>query len=352
MNRLSVISTTSRLDGWSVESYLGVVSCQMVIGANIFTDVFASFRDVFGGNVKSYQKELEKMEAAALRDVEKKALALGGNVILGLKMDFDEISGGGKSMFMLSVVGTAAIARNEAGENTSTELTVSSDELKHELEREKMLAKVNAGEFNVESVADLQKLSQLEIQSFDVLLGFLSKTSEHSENVSLAASEYLKKFDSKLIAESLSRVTKINGMTLRRLIATFKSAQCVDYPSLISLLHEGNNVQKSIAINLASLDKERYSASDIDALEAIIAAIEANSSHFPRLETGKGMLGKSKSYWVCPVCEKRNDSSLQQCDAYSCNAKPDGLIIPGIDAKRLSGLLTKKVVKLKEIFLI
>ena len=47
MNML--ISTTSVLEGKPVSRYLGVVTGEAIIGANIFRDMFAAVRDVVGG---------------------------------------------------------------------------------------------------------------------------------------------------------------------------------------------------------------------------------------------------------------------------------------------------------------
>lgn len=93
MRQIQLITTTTNVEGWSIEKYFGIVTNQVVIGTDLFKDIFASWRDVFGGNVKSYQKELEKLENIALNELKRKASQKGANVIIGLRLDFDEISG-------------------------------------------------------------------------------------------------------------------------------------------------------------------------------------------------------------------------------------------------------------------
>ena len=44
-----LVTTTSTVDGKQVQEYLGVINAQSIIGANIFKDIFAGLRDVFGG---------------------------------------------------------------------------------------------------------------------------------------------------------------------------------------------------------------------------------------------------------------------------------------------------------------
>ena len=44
-----LLTTTSVLDGRPVTQYLGVVTGEAIIGANIFRDMFATVRDIVGG---------------------------------------------------------------------------------------------------------------------------------------------------------------------------------------------------------------------------------------------------------------------------------------------------------------
>ena len=62
-----LITTTSSVDGRPVQEYLGVINAQSIIGANIFKDIFAGLRDVFGGRSKTYEKVLEQAKEDALR---------------------------------------------------------------------------------------------------------------------------------------------------------------------------------------------------------------------------------------------------------------------------------------------
>lgn len=51
-------------------------------------------------------------DSSAIVNLKQKAANMGANAILGLKIDFDEISGKGKSMFMISAIGTAVIVKH------------------------------------------------------------------------------------------------------------------------------------------------------------------------------------------------------------------------------------------------
>ena len=92
------------------------VSAHIVAGTNLFSDFFASFSDVFGGRSQTYQKQLSSLYNEAIERIKYAAFELGANCVVGLSIDMDEISGKGKSMFMLTAVGTAVVLEREVTE--------------------------------------------------------------------------------------------------------------------------------------------------------------------------------------------------------------------------------------------
>lgn len=101
-----IITTTATIEGRPVQDYLGVINAQSIIGANIFKDLFAGLRDVFGGRSKTYEKVLEQAKEDALRELSQKAQEIGANAILGVDLDFETVGSGG-SMLMVIATGTA-----------------------------------------------------------------------------------------------------------------------------------------------------------------------------------------------------------------------------------------------------
>lgn len=131
-NRNVVATTTATLEGYETRAYLGVVSAHVVAGTGLFSDVFASFSDIFGGRSRSYQKQLAAINDEVIELLKSKAAALGANCVLGLRLDHDEIAGGGKSMFMVTATGTAAVTErlSQTEVNLSrTSAVLSADEL-------------------------------------------------------------------------------------------------------------------------------------------------------------------------------------------------------------------------------
>ena len=101
-----ILSTTTVLEGRPVQQYLGVVTGEVIVGANIFKDLFASVRDVVGGRSGSYESTLRDARRTALDELSQEARGLGANAVIGIDLDY-EVLGQGGSMLMVSASGTA-----------------------------------------------------------------------------------------------------------------------------------------------------------------------------------------------------------------------------------------------------
>jgi len=101
-----IITTTNGVDGRMATEYLGVVTGEVIVGANIFRDLFASVRDIVGGRSGSYESAMRDARKAAFAEVEAEARELGAHAVIGVDIDY-EVLGQGGSMLMVSVSGTA-----------------------------------------------------------------------------------------------------------------------------------------------------------------------------------------------------------------------------------------------------
>lgn len=102
-----IVTSTNEVAGYRVSDYLGLVNANIVIGTNVISDFIAGLSDFFGGESGTYKSKLDGIYERALNELRFKASRIGANAILGVHFDFDEISGGGKSMFMVTTFGTA-----------------------------------------------------------------------------------------------------------------------------------------------------------------------------------------------------------------------------------------------------
>lgn len=101
-----IMTTTNNLEGKVIHQYLGIITGEAILGANIFKDFFAGIRDIVGGRSASYEKELKEARRIAFSELEEKAFQLGANAIIGIDVDYETIGDTG-SMLMVSVTGTA-----------------------------------------------------------------------------------------------------------------------------------------------------------------------------------------------------------------------------------------------------
>ena len=99
-------TTTNSIEGRPIRTYLGVISSETIIGANIFKDILGGLRDVFGGRSGTYEKVLQEAKNAALSELLQKGSALGADAVVGIDLDYETIGANG-SMLMVSVSGTA-----------------------------------------------------------------------------------------------------------------------------------------------------------------------------------------------------------------------------------------------------
>ena len=111
MKKEVLLTTTTSIPNYEVIESKGLVFANVVLGTNFFSDFAASITDTFGGTSDSYQGKLDKIYVEVVDKLKIKAMAMGCNAIIGFKIDFDEISGKQKSMFMVNAVGTACRAK-------------------------------------------------------------------------------------------------------------------------------------------------------------------------------------------------------------------------------------------------
>lgn len=101
-----ILSTTNTIDGKPVNDYLGIVTGETIIGANIFKDFFASIRDVVGGRSGSYERVLREAKDTALKEMQEEAIKLNANAVIGVDLDYETVGKNG-GMLMVTASGTA-----------------------------------------------------------------------------------------------------------------------------------------------------------------------------------------------------------------------------------------------------
>ncbi|MCC6802389.1 MAG: heavy metal-binding domain-containing protein [Anaerolineae bacterium] len=100
-----ILSTTPTLEGKPISEYLGLVTGETILGANIVRDFMAGITDIVGGRSRAYEASLVEAKETALSEMIERARGLGADAIVGIDLDYETVGQG--SMLMVSVSGTA-----------------------------------------------------------------------------------------------------------------------------------------------------------------------------------------------------------------------------------------------------
>jgi uncharacterized protein YbjQ (UPF0145 family) len=101
-----ITTTTPSIDGRNVSQYLGIVTGEAIIGANLFRDLFAGVRDLVGGRSGSYERVLADARKTALAEMEAEAQSRGADAVVAVDLDY-EVLGAQNGMLMVTASGTA-----------------------------------------------------------------------------------------------------------------------------------------------------------------------------------------------------------------------------------------------------
>lgn len=101
-----IVTTTPTIEGRPIQDYLGIVTGEVIVGANIMRDLLAGIRDIVGGRSGSYERILADARQQAIEELQAEAASRGGNAVVGIDLDYEVIGANG-SMLMVSASGTA-----------------------------------------------------------------------------------------------------------------------------------------------------------------------------------------------------------------------------------------------------
>ena len=103
-----LVVTTPNIEGTRVVRYIGIVSGEAILGANIFRDFFAGIRDIIGGRSGAYEEELRKAKTIAIEEMMQQARDAGANAVVAVDLDYETLGKDG-GMLMVTAAGTAIV---------------------------------------------------------------------------------------------------------------------------------------------------------------------------------------------------------------------------------------------------
>ena len=103
-----VMLTTETVPNLNITRRIEIVTAEVAFGMHIFKDLFAGIRDIVGGRSEAVQATMRDSRRTALYELKKEAHAVGANAVVGIDLDYVELSAAG-SMVMLVASGTAVV---------------------------------------------------------------------------------------------------------------------------------------------------------------------------------------------------------------------------------------------------
>jgi uncharacterized protein YbjQ (UPF0145 family) len=321
------VTTTSGFEGVEIEEYIEPITAHVVVGMNFFKDFLSGFSDFFGGKSKTYQNTLASINDEAINELRRKAYALGGNCVLALKIDNDEVSAQGKSMMMVTAIGTAAKAKfvvkpikpkeeYKADQISNEMLSYYKQKRRYVIESEKNELQINDELWEFVKVNKVNELAQYLLSGY---LNFVDTYQEFNKDelnkFSDNLNEYLSVIDAEVAINCLyKRLQKEQKTELRKaIVSKIRRLQLIDFSLIINMI-EGTdfNNQKS-ALQLLQAEKVSYESSDIMSIDQLINLISTKYIERGKVSTKKKVLSsKHKQIWICE-CTEENDRDKAYC---------------------------------------
>lgn len=357
------VSTASIIHGVEIDESIGFISTHVVAGTNIFSDILASFSDVFGRRSNSYKTELTSIKNEALEQLIDEAIRLGGNGIVGMSIDLDEVSAQGKSMFMVTATGTAVKVSNESlsrrSENSNSSLNdITASELSGLVAKAKIISASNGGSLGFKN-SEMNIILENEIfEVRDYILNFAFSfqkdsffydnyySNDEKEIFLNQLKYYFSIMPYKMAAETLYCKLGQAIYDDSKLVRLIEELKLFDYENITSLLISDDLIKKKFALEIMQFDKVSYNFNDIEKHKDLIKLAEESFKPVSSIYEVKKLMS-TKKVWKC-LCEKEVNEEFNRCN--QCCNDIFGFKSREITVKIASTTLHNKIIGLKMAF--
>lgn len=324
MKKNFTITVTHNIEGGCIEKYIDTICTNVVLGTNVFSDIVASFSDFFGGFSGTYRNKLELIYDEAKKGLMKKAQDMGANAIVGFNVDFDEISGGGKSMFMISASGTACVIKKVDNDNENSFFDrIPNEILDIELKKFQIKKRLTQGWFlDDEAIQFLMEhpIPEIVRELLNIYLmvvqdneknGYI--TYEGGEKILNFVPEYVKLLPVESILNHIYTTLENKPARLNYFVKT-----C----NLFSTKHILELAKKNIhsAISLLDTSKNFYTKEDIEQLKEILNVFDSMPDTGQIKIQKSGILRKEEEKFICE-CGHVNNKEKIFCKDCGVNIK-------------------------------
>ena len=347
-----LVSTTSTLEGITIESYLKPVSAHIVVGANVLSDILSSFTDFFGGYSDSLQKRLSLIYEDGLKAIREKAANIGADAVIGLSVDLDEISGKGKSMFMVTVIGTAVKIKSEDHGKINT-IKVQSGEISGQemavmIKKKALIKEISTYQFIDSTIWDFA----IENNIYEIFEPLINSASLEFKNTSTFPEKvmiYLQNIPEEIAADNLYASflnPKISNIS-SKIFEVINTRGIRSYSKLIDIMNQSEMPSREKVLRLAGVNNSIYKKEDIEQLQKLHDLIEVKYPVKAEFTSRKKLLSNTEEeIWVCG-CKTKNQVKIKYCS--SCGLDVFGFSQAYPNVENLKNRLVDTIEILKSI---
>lgn len=319
-----LVLTTSSIEGYKILEYKKPVSSHVVTGVNIFNDFFGGLSDVFGGRSNEFQNQLSSIYNESITKLQQEAFRLGCNCIIGLKVDIDEISGKGKSMFMITSIGTAILIENISSKEITNSRILSVDELNNLLNKERILIELKENKLGINSDIWESLISNQIKDAFDSLLEryrkYIESFATNDNEFYVFESNflrYIEVLDIEFVCDKLYTSIAENDNTnyIKHCYDVIQNNYIIHLPSIAKLLEKDILTYKKTATTLSKYNKQHYQFEDIKEIKNLIFNIETKiNENVEYLKKKKNLFSSDEiEVWKCQ-CGNTNNKQDEFCN--------------------------------------
>ncbi len=101
-----ITTTTHTIEGKHIRQYIGLITGEAIMGANMFRDLMAGITDLVGGRSGTYESKFAEARETALQELQAEAQRKGADAVVGIDIDY-QVLGANNGMLMVTATGTA-----------------------------------------------------------------------------------------------------------------------------------------------------------------------------------------------------------------------------------------------------
>lgn len=322
------ITTTDLIHGWTVTGYKGLVTAHVVAGTGFFSDFAAGWTDVFGGRSQTYQRQMAAIEEEALESLRYAAVERGANWVIGTRIDFDEISGKGMQMFMVSAQGTAvhAIAAPVNAPDAISALRVPGTAVRDQIRKDSIRRRLPSMESGERQVTEefLETLCDVRLpEAVPLCIRIALSDDQFQTPRTKQLAKQVLRLSPRRAAREAVHDTMMKSPQANGVIELYRDLGLLDLRWVMQQISAPHKHARHIGLQvLCQCVATTYSEEDIPVLYTLRVAVPKAFPETAREVEVKSLLGGQGRKWRC---EHGHDNSLEHLRCATCDIDRYGL---------------------------